>query len=250
MLLLSLKPFALSGLALSKTAYSKAVLNNTVIASSYTFTQNQEEAVIRTGDRQISAFILQEDKVLTIEGIDEIEFREFGDQELLTIDFRLTSTRPDKENESEIKGYKTELKLSEDPIYWRLDTSGKVYGIGNTELLQPEKLNDLLPTVLQGIKAEFYTRRQWDNTIQVQMSLKGDTEKEAGFYSPDRINTSSLPKELRELVVSDDGISKLELKANYDMEIPLVLKGEHVSKDTPFIKLKLTLVTHIEISND
>ncbi len=213
---------------------------------SYTFAQDQEEAVIRTVDRQISAFERQEDKALTIEGTDEIEFNELSG-EFLTVDFRLMNTEPGSVNESDaIKGYQTEFTLSGDPVYWRLDTSGKVYGIGNVELVQPEKLRELLPSVLEGIKAEFYTVRQWNNTLQVHMSLKNDT----GLYTSNQINRSMLPKELREFVASDNGISTLELKANYEMDIPLVSEGENADKNTSRIKIKLTLITHIKICND
>ncbi len=248
-LLLSINPFTFRAPALNKTAYSKTVLYNASNVLSYTFAQDQEEAFIRTVDRQISAFLQQEDKVLTIEGTDEIEFNELSGQ-FLMVDFRLMNAKPGSGNESgAIKGYQTELTLSGDPVYWRLDTKGKVYGVGNVELAQPEKLRELLPPVLQGIKAEFYTIRQRNNTFQVHMSLKNDG-KDIGSYFSSQISRSSLPEELRELAASDNGIGTLELKANYEMDIPLVSEGENADKDTSRIKLKLTLVTHIKICND
>ncbi|WOO38924.1 hypothetical protein R2R35_10700 [Anaerocolumna sp. AGMB13020] len=241
MLILSFNAFTLSGSALGKT--------NTVNVLSYTFAQDQEEAVIRTVDRQVSAFVRQEGNVLTIEGTDELEFNEL-DGQFLTVDFRLVDTQTGNEKQSQtIKGYQAEFTLSGDPVYWRLDTGGKVYGIGNTELSQPEKLRELLPTILQGIKADFYTIRQWNNSLQVQMSLKNDTARDTDFYSS-QINRSSLPEELRKLVESDNGISTLELKANYEMDIPLVLKGEKRNKDTSCIKLRLTLITRINLCTD
>lgn len=241
MLILSFNAFTLSGSALGKT--------NTVNVLSYTFAQDQEEAVIRTVDRQVSAFVRQEGNVLTIEGTDELEFNEL-DGQFLTVDFRLVDTQTGNEKQSQtIKGYQAELTLSGDPVYWRLDTGGKVYGIGNTELSQPEKLRELLPTILQGIKADFYTIRQWNNSLQVQMSLKNDTARDTDFYSS-QINRSSLPEELKKLVESDNGISTLELKANYEMDIPLVLKGEKRNKDTSCIKLRLTLITRINLCTD
>lgn len=254
-LLLTLEPFVLSGSALCESAYGKTAFNNSMYTSSYKFVKGKEEAVVRVGDRQIAACILQEDKVLTIEGTEEIALKELRDSDFLTVDFSITDTVPESRNDTDILSeYQTVLFLSGDPVYWRLDTKGKVFGVGNIELTQPEELRELLPTSIKGIKAVFRILQERDNTRQVQMSLIGDAKGEDSLIGfTDEINRSSLPKELRELTALDrtgGDRSALELKANYVAEIPLIRSGETADKDTPFVKVKLTLITHIEIYND
>lgn len=237
------------GLSMNREMVANAGTGKTEVS----FETRGEDPVIRFKEETLSAYFGREEKKLTVDGMEEIPLTEFLKGEKLSIIFHLKVLPYSNSKELyRTEPCKVDLKLSEDPVYWRFATEKEVLGVGNYQVNSPGKFRELLPKAINGVQAEYQVLRT-ERTSQEVLLVLG-RKKEAGTEdkAEDRLKLSSMPGELE---AKDFGkkkgetVGKLELMANYTFQLPLFQSPERI-ENPPVIQGKLTLAIWREVYCD
>lgn len=242
-------------LILAVLLYTPAiVLGNQDKMRELSFIENNMEETVSLEDEKLAAYFTTEDNLLIVDGIEAIPTTELMEGKAVTIDFSLYQNS--FENDVKVLGLQDsqiEVVLSKDPIYWRLDTKDKTFGVGNNKIPAQNSFRSLLPESIKGIKAEFLLTLLQERTMKTQLVLHCMPEENIGASFTKIPTRSSLPAGLdllRTGILQGEYIGKLELMANYDFTVPVVVQGKEQDKYSPVIRGKLTLVTWIDVYND
>ncbi len=255
--------------------------------SGLSFEKEGEDPVIRFEDENLFAYFQREDKGLTVDGTEGIPFDKLLQGGEVSLGFHLKNTSAHNAGKPiELKPCEVTLKLTKDPLYWRFVTGNKSVGVGNFKVKSPEKFRKLLPEDISNFRAEYrilsrakdvqetllvMKRKEADVSAGEKMEAgtgkaepgKADSGmgKEKPWAGKDKPGTgteykltlSSLPPELNRMgygAGKGELIGRLELMADYDFQVPLVLKGEERYEYVPVIQGKLTLVIWRDVYND
>ncbi len=255
--------------------------------SGLSFEKEGEDPVIRFEDENLFAYFQREDKWLTVDGTEGIPFDKLLQGGEVSLDFHLKSPSAHSTGKPiELKPCKVTLKLTKDPLYWRFVTEKVSVGVGNLKVKSTEKFRKLLPEDINNFGAEYRIlsrAKDVQETLLVMKRKEADVsagEKVAagtgkaepgktdsgmgkdkswagkdkpGTNTEDKLTLSSLPPELCRIgygAGKGELIGRLELMADYEFQVPLVLKGEERCEYVPVIQGKLTLVIWRDVYND
>lgn len=235
------------GLSMNREMVANAGTGKTEVS----FETRGEDPVIRFKEETLSAYFGREEKKLTVDGMEEIPLTEFLKGEKLSIIFHL-KVPPYSKPLCRTEPCKVDLKLSEDPVYWRFATEKEVLGVGNYQVNSPEKFRELLPKAINGVQTEYQVLRAERTSQEVLLVLgrKKDTGPED--KTEDRLKLSSMPGELESKDFGKkkgETVGKLELMANYAFQLSLFQSSERI-ENPPVIQGKLTLVIWREVYYD
>lgn len=221
-------------------------------APAFSFYGDAVEETVQLEGENLSAYSERADKLLYIDGTDAVPLNRIMEGQGITIDFFLQGTSWKSHGEvPELQNRPVALQLSKDPVYWRFSSENITLGVGNRQLSSEEKLRELLLQEIKGMKAEFKLSPSKGGICEAQMTMKKNREK--GFAESWKLTRSKLPFALSSAEVqgTEEGyLGSLELMANYEFSIPLVLKGGEQDAYSPVIQGKLTIVVRMEVYND
>jgi len=202
------------------------------------FVTNGEAPVIRFNGEEMYAYFQTTDKLLTLDGTDEMSMSKLLEGEEISITIPVSS--PDKQNPAAAsEAGRINLTLSEDPIYWRLVTDKEDIGVGNFTA-NLEELKELLPQELKGFTTDYQISGREEELKESILRIKhaDDESDNSGYIAGDRLTLNQLPVEFSR-IGRDKGkgelIGKLKLAANYAFKVP---PNEYSSA----VQGKLTLV--------
>ena len=236
--------------------------------SGLSFEKEGEDPVIRFEDENLFAYFQREDKWLTVDGTEGIPFDKLLQGGEVSLDFHLKSPSAHSTGKPiELKPCKVTLKLTKDPLYWRFVTEKVSVGVGNLKVKSTEKFRKLLPEDINNFGAEYRILSRAKDVQETLLVMKrkeadvsagekvaaGTGKAEPGTNTEDKLTLSSLPPELCRIgygAGKGELIGRLELMADYEFQVPLVLKGEERCEYVPVIQGKLTLVIWRDVYND
>ncbi|BCJ97276.1 hypothetical protein [Anaerocolumna chitinilytica] len=186
------------------------------------FVTNGEAPVIRFDGEEMYAYFQTTDKLLTVDGTDEISMPKLLEGEEISITFPVSS--PDKQNSATASEEgRINLTLTADPIYWRFVTDKDDIGVGNFTV-NLEALKELLPQELKGFTTEYRisgTEKELKESLRIKHA---DNESDStGYIAGDGLTLNQLPEEFSRIgrdKSKGELIGRLKLAANYAFKVP------------------------------
>lgn len=187
------------------------------------FVTNGEAPVIRFNGEEMYAYFQTTDKLLTVDGTDEISMSKLLEGGVISITFPVSS--PGKQNSATASETGSiNLTLSEDPIYWRLVTDKDDIGVGNFTV-NLEALKKLMPQELKDFATDYQiSGREKELKESLLMIKHADNESDStGYIAGDRLTLNQLPEEFSRIgrdKSKGELIGRLKLAANYNFKVP------------------------------
>ncbi len=213
---------------------------------SLSFEKDGEAPVIRFDGEEMYAYFQTTDKLLSVDGTDEISLTKLAEGGEISLTFHVSS--PDGQSTAVTPGAgSVNLTLSDDPIYWRLVTDKEDLGVG-TFTANPEKLKELLPREIKGFTTDYQISgtKKASKEILLKIKRNENDSNNSGYIASDRLTLSRLPEEFGQTGIGKSRgelIGKLKLAANYDFSVAI---DEYSSA----VQGKLTLVIWKDVYNN